>query len=50
RGAMQQVLLACLPGLLVLFWVYGWGVLFNLVLSATTALLTEAALLRLRRR
>lgn len=50
RNAMQHVLLACLPGLLVLFWVYGWGVLFNLLLSAITALLTEAALLRLRRR
>ena len=48
RNAMQQVLLACLPGVLVLFWVYGWGVLFTLLLSATAALLTEAALLRLR--
>jgi len=50
RGAMQQVLLACLPGLLVLFWVYGWGVLFNLLLTAAAALLTEAVLLRLRQR
>lgn len=50
RGAMRQVLLACLPGLLVLFWFHGWGVLFNLLLSASAALLTEAALLRLRGR
>ena len=50
RNAMQQVLLACLPGVLVLFWVFGWGVLFNLLLAATAALLTEAALLRLRGR
>lgn len=48
RNAMQSVLMACLPGLLVLFWVYGWGVLFNLLLSAGAALLTEAALLQLR--
>lgn len=48
RDAMQQVLLACLPGVLVLFWVYGWGVLCNLLLCAASALLTEAALLRLR--
>lgn len=50
RDAMQQVLLACLPGVLVLFWVYGWGVLCNLLLCAASALLTEAALLRLRGR
>lgn len=50
RNAMQQVLLACLPGVLVLFWVYGWGVLFTLLLSTASALLTEAVLLRLRGR
>ncbi|MFD2644701.1 RnfABCDGE type electron transport complex subunit D [Pseudomonas japonica] len=50
RSAMQLVLLACLPGFLALFWIYGWGVLFNLLLTATGALLTEAALLRLRQR
>ena len=32
RNAMQWVLLACLPGLLTLFWMYGWGVLLNLLL------------------
>ncbi|MDR0280320.1 MAG: RnfABCDGE type electron transport complex subunit D [Paucimonas sp.] len=50
RSAMQQVLLACLPGLLVLFWVFGWGVLFNLLCTTAAALATEAALLRLRQR
>ena len=48
RSTMQLVLLACAPGLLVLFWFFGWGVLFNLLLSAGAALATEAALLRLR--
>lgn len=50
RSAMQQVLLACAPGVLALFWVYGWGVLFNLLLAGSAALLTEALLLRLRQR
>lgn len=50
RDTMGLVLLACAPGLLTLFWLYGWGVLLNLLLAASTALLTEAALLRLRRR
>ncbi|MGC5701534.1 RnfABCDGE type electron transport complex subunit D [Pseudomonas sp. NFXW11] len=50
RQAMQRVLLATLPGLLVLFWFYGWGVLFNLLLSAAGALAMEAWVLCLRRR
>ncbi len=50
RNAMQWVLLACLPGLLTLFWMYGWGVLLNLLLAACAALACEAALLRLHRR
>lgn len=50
REAMQWVLIACLPGLLTLFWLYGWGVLLNLLLAASAALATEAVLLRLRQR
>jgi Na+-translocating ferredoxin:NAD+ oxidoreductase RnfD subunit len=42
QQAMKQVLLATLPGLLALFWCYGWGVLINLILAASTALLIEA--------
>jgi electron transport complex protein RnfD len=41
QQAMKQVLLATLPGL-ALFWCYGWGVLINLILAASTALLIEA--------
>jgi len=29
QQAMKLVLLATLPGLLALFWFYGWGVLIN---------------------
>ncbi|MEE1921070.1 RnfABCDGE type electron transport complex subunit D [Pseudomonas sp. 148P] len=50
RSAMQLVLLACLPGLLTLFWVFGWGVLFNLLCTTAAALATEAVCLRLRQR
>ncbi|WP_339433489.1 MULTISPECIES: RnfABCDGE type electron transport complex subunit D [unclassified Pseudomonas] len=50
QQAMKQVLLATLPGLLALFWFYGWGVLINLILAITTALVVEAAATRLRHR
>jgi electron transport complex protein RnfD len=50
QQAMQRVLLATLPGMLALFWLYGWGVLINLVLAAASALVAEAAVLKLRKR
>ncbi|WGV21567.1 RnfABCDGE type electron transport complex subunit D [Pseudomonas putida] len=46
--AMGLVLLACMPGLLALFWLHGWGLLLNLLLCACAALLCEALLLTLR--
>ncbi|UUT21175.1 RnfABCDGE type electron transport complex subunit D [Pseudomonas sp. T8] len=48
QQAMKRVLLATLPGLLVLFWLFGWGILINLLLACATALAVEAAVLRLR--
>ena len=48
QQAMQRVLLATLPGLLALFWLFGWGILINLLLTCATALAVEAAVLRLR--
>ena len=48
RSAMGSVLLACVPGLLGLLWLHGWGLLFNLLLCASTALACEALLLALR--
>ena len=50
QQAMKLVLLATLPGMLALFWFYGWGVLLNLILAGVSALAAEAAVLRLRRR
>ncbi|WP_064119005.1 RnfABCDGE type electron transport complex subunit D [Pseudomonas fluorescens] len=49
QQAMKRVLLATLPGLLALFWLYGWGVLINLILCASSAMLIEAGVARLRR-
>ena len=46
---MGLVLLACLPGLLAALWTQGWGMLFNLLLCASSALSCEAALLAVRR-
>src|SRR5438132_13534656 len=50
QQAMKLVLLATLPGIFVLLWLYGWGVLINLLLAGSTALAVEAAVLGLRRR
>ena len=47
---MQLVLLATLPGVLVLTWLYGFGTLINILWASAVALGCEAAVLRLRRR
>ncbi|MHC8363632.1 RnfABCDGE type electron transport complex subunit D [Pseudomonas sp. LS2P72] len=49
QQAMKLVLLATVPGMLVFFWLYGWGVLINLILAGVTALAVEATVLRLRK-
>ncbi len=46
---MGLVLLACLPGVLALFWTQGWGVMSSLLLCASSALSCEAAVLAVRR-
>ncbi|WP_455235367.1 electron transport complex subunit RsxD [Thiogranum longum] len=45
---MTQVMLALIPGALCLLWFFGWGVLFNLLITTLTAVGGEAAFLRLR--
>ena len=50
QQAMKLVLLATVPGMLTMFWLYGWGVLINLILAAGTALSVETVLLQLRKR
>ena len=47
---MRDVLLALVPGLLIQWWQFGVGVPIQIGLCAGTAVLTEAAMLRLRGR
>lgn len=47
---MYQVLLALMPGSVLMIWWFGFGVAKNLLLAAATALLVEAGVLALRQR
>lgn len=47
---MLEVSLALIPALVAYTWLFGWGVVFNVVIAAATALLCEAAVVRLRGR
>lgn len=47
---MSKVLLALLPAVLLLFYYYGFGVLTNIFLALSFALILEALVLRLRKR
>jgi electron transport complex protein RnfD len=47
---MFKVLLALVPGIIAYVWVYGGGILVTITLATVTALIAEAALLKLRER
>lgn len=47
---MQQVLLACIPGVAALTSHFGWGTLINIALASVFAVAFEAVMLRLRGR
>ncbi|MDN4501002.1 electron transport complex subunit RsxD [Alteromonadaceae bacterium BrNp21-10] len=47
---MRLVIFCTLPGLLVQTWLFGWGTLIHLVLAIVVAVVTEAAILELRKR
>lgn len=47
---MQQVMLACVPGLTALVFFFGWGTLLNVLWLCLLALVMEAAVLKLRKR
>ncbi len=47
-SVMIQVNLALLPALIAYTWLFGWGVLFNVIIAVLTALFSEALMLRLR--
>ncbi|MGB5601208.1 MAG: RnfABCDGE type electron transport complex subunit D, partial [Gammaproteobacteria bacterium] len=50
QSLMLKVVYALIPGSIAMFWFFGWGVLFNLVIAISVSLIAEAAMLRLRRR
>ena len=50
RGVMVRVAAALVPGIFMYVWLFGPGVLVQCVLAMVTALATEAAILRWRRR
>jgi electron transport complex protein RnfD len=47
---MKQVILACIPGLVILSYFFGPGTLINVVMASFTAVVCEAAVLKLRNR
>jgi len=47
---MLKVLYALIPGILVYFYLFGYGVLINILLAIVTALSCEAIMLKLRNR
>jgi electron transport complex protein RnfD len=50
REIMFKVLLALLPGIALYVWYFGPAILVSITLASVTALATEAAMLKLRRR
>ena len=47
---MRRVIIALLPGVLALCWLFGWGIIINLLLAGIAALAAEAAMLQMRGR
>lgn len=47
---MQHVLFAMLPGSVCAIWIFGWGILINLLLATAAAILAEAGMLAVRKR
>lgn len=47
---MQWVIMATFPGFIALSYFFGWGTFINLIIACSTALLSEAFVLRLRQR
>ncbi|WP_299794603.1 electron transport complex subunit RsxD [uncultured Shewanella sp.] len=47
---MQRVMLCALPGIAVQCYFFGWGTMIQALLAMTIALLSEAAVLKLRKR
>ena len=50
QALMLKVVYALIPGSIAMFWFFGWGVLFNLVIAISVCLLSEAVMLKIRAR
>lgn len=50
RGIMMQVLVALVPAFGIWTWLFGWGLLVNIVIGCAAALVTEALMLKARGR
>lgn len=50
QRVMLQVLLALLPGIGVMWWLFGWGLIFNIAIATITAVACEWLFLRARGR
>ena len=47
---MLRVILALVPGAITMIWLFGWGILINIILATVTAVVAEAACIKLRNR
>lgn len=47
---MRDVILALLPALIIHWWVFGWGIISNILAASVLALSCEAAILKIRKR
>ena len=50
QNVMLQVLLAMIPGVIATIYFFGWGVLVNMTLACVVALVSEALMLKIRKR
>ena len=48
RLAMRELLVALIPGIVALCYVWGWGVIVNIAVAVTTAVVSEAVILKIR--
>jgi len=47
---MRTLMYALVPGICASFWFFGYGILINIIIAASFAVLAEAAMLKLRQR
>ena len=48
RLAMRELLVTLLPGIVALCYFWGWGIIVNIIVAVTTAVVSEAVILKIR--